>query len=395
MESSSVWDESIPAVREAIRTTLVEAKLIEPVASDPASFHRWHAYDLASIIEGCFGEIVDAAAFDESAWMAWKERIGRSFIVGPYHATADASSVDRDEQERYWLLDAGRPVGTIRLDRRHFGGVWLSISALYVTPSSRGRGLATRALRASAQAATQAGLLGIKLGTSWTWQRSLRFYLDRGFWVWNWKHDLRLVLVPSWPQWSVSFAGDEVTFQLRANGKTEAMFVARRREGTLVIDVMPLEQPIDIRHTAMTTFSTVLAVHGWPLVRSEKMWADRYGWSDAGDPEGIAYKIGVFEELARESGWRVETPRIPELERWQAWAQGEEHGRRHEAQHAIEVVLRERKFPMDEVLQQRLRSLMPWDLEEILRRAVTAPSFEDWHETLVRVIDRYALRARR
>ena len=30
------------------------------------------------------------------------------------------------------------------------------------------------------------------------------------------------------------------------------------------------------------------------------------GHSDIGQPEGLAYKIGIFERVARESGWVVD-----------------------------------------------------------------------------------------
>ena len=40
-------------------------------------------------------------------------------------------------------------------------------------------------------------------------------------------------------------------------------------------------------------------------------WAERRKSSDVGQPEGLAYKIEVFEAVARRDGWMVGTPRIP------------------------------------------------------------------------------------
>ena len=60
-------------------------------------------------------------------------------------------------------------------------------------------------------------------------------------------------------------------------------------------------------------FSTALAVGGWPLIRSEEAWARRHRWSDTGEPEGLAYKIEIFEALDRRHGFTVRAPRIPGL----------------------------------------------------------------------------------
>jgi hypothetical protein len=40
----------------------------------------------------------------------------------------------------------------------------------------------------------------------------------------------------------------------------------------------------------------------------------RQGFSDLGGPEGLAFKIRLWEAWARKHAWRVETPRIPGLE---------------------------------------------------------------------------------
>jgi hypothetical protein len=47
------------------------------------------------------------------------------------------------------------------------------------------------------------------------------------------------------------------------------------------------------------------------LVRSEENWERRWHWSDSGEPEGLAYKIAIFEAVCRERGFDVRTPRIP------------------------------------------------------------------------------------
>ena len=42
-------------------------------------------------------------------------------------------------------------------------------------------------------------------------------------------------------------------------------------------------------------------------------WARRHRWSDTGEPEGLAYKIEIFEALDRRHGFTVRAPRIPGL----------------------------------------------------------------------------------
>ena len=67
-------------------------------------------------------------------------------------------------------------------------------------------------------------------------------------------------------------------------------------------------------HCIPGTFAVQLALAGWPLIRSEEDWEKRYHSSDAGQPEGLAYKIEIFEAVARERGFYVRTPRIPGLQ---------------------------------------------------------------------------------
>jgi hypothetical protein len=61
------------------------------------------------------------------------------------------------------------------------------------------------------------------------------------------------------------------------------------------------------------TFALHLALAGWPLVRSEEAWERRHSWSDSGEPEGLAYKIEIFEAIFRERGFEIRTPRLPGL----------------------------------------------------------------------------------
>ncbi|MBA2812052.1 hypothetical protein E0500_033225 [Streptomyces sp. KM273126] len=54
-----------------------------------------------------------------------------------------------------------------------------------------------------------------------------------------------------------------------------------------------------VRPYARSTLALHLAMQGRPLVRGEEERARAHQWCDIGEPEGFAYKIGVFEQVAR------------------------------------------------------------------------------------------------
>jgi GNAT superfamily N-acetyltransferase len=143
----------------------------------------------------------------------------------------------------------------------------VSLSSLYVRPSVRRTGIARRTLDWVYEAAVGEGLGGIRLDTHWTWQRAARYHLHRGLWVWSWKHSIGFMRHSSLPR-----------YEFRAG------------TGTLALR---------------------LAVDGRPLIRSEEAWQQAPRHSDIGTPEGLAYKIRIFERVARDHGWRVATPAIP------------------------------------------------------------------------------------
>jgi hypothetical protein len=173
-------------------------------------------------------------------------------------------------------------------------------------------------LEAFASIASRHELVGLRLATYWTWQKSLRFYLDRDFWVRLWKHDIQLVREPRLLGRRVTFEGDVARFDLVDADRTRRLWTATRHGDRLVLEETSRdEDDFDLRHLARGTFAMLLALSGWPLVRSDEHWARRHRWSDAGEPEGLAYKIGVFEQVARDRGWVVDTVDIPGLERWQ------------------------------------------------------------------------------
>jgi hypothetical protein len=365
---------------EAIATEATAAGWLEPLGHDRKDRRLWRACDLASMVEGCFHEMVDPTTIDEEAERPWIERLRGSFVLPEIDAQRDSAL---DHERRYWLLDGGRRAGTVKLSHSAFRGPWLFVHSLYALRAYRGRGLASTALARLADAAVRQELAGVRLSTCWTWQRSVRFYLDHGFWIYMWKHDLQLVCEPKLPE--RRFACDESTASLDivVGGEPQRLWTAHREGDQLLLeDANPKRDRHDeLDRLSLSTFAMLLALSGWPLVRSERHWAKRYGWSDVGEPEGLAYKIGVFEEVAREHGWVVATPTIPGLAHWQAWAKGQLYGREEQLMRDLDAITRERGWRLDETQHSELRRLDAYFAEQLLRHAVAAPSFEQWWQT--------------
>ena len=257
----------------------------------------WTAWDLASLVEGGLGEIIDGRTLDLEARRTWAARLGGDRMGR--RAAHDAFSTG------YWIVDDGEPIGTL--------GVWadsargsdtLFLTSLYVEPARRGRALGAAALDAAFMAATAQGLAGLRLETHWTWQRSLRWYLRRGWWIRNWKHAITLTRRRDWPAYEVRIGADEATFAVGGQ-----VWVQARRAGDRL--ALPVDAHASEALHASATLATHLACAGWPLIRSDAAWEQRWYSSDVGGPEGLAAKIGIFERVAREQGWRVETPKIP------------------------------------------------------------------------------------
>jgi GNAT superfamily N-acetyltransferase len=371
---------------DAVETEVVSAGWIEPVGAGVDERMLWRACDVALLTEGCFHRRVEPEQLDEVAMRPWIERLRGDFIV----PALDAPDAPFEPERRHWLLDRGRRVGIIKLGVSRFRGPWLFVHSLWVRPEERRRGIAGDRLEALARVAARHDLVGLRLATSWTWQNSLRFYLARNFWVYMWKHDIQLVLEPALPLRRLVQNGDAAHFELVEGGEPRRLWTARRADDRLVLEQEHADRSgdVEIDHRARATFAMLLALAGWPLVRSEDHWARRYHSSDVGEPEGLAYKIGVFESVARDRGWVVDTVEIPGLDRWQAWARGEEHGCDTQQLRDLEIVLHERTWKLDDAWRERIRGLdRAFALDTLLRRAVTAASFDEWLATARQLLE--------
>ncbi|MGW3724028.1 GNAT family N-acetyltransferase [Streptomyces sp. NPDC000851] len=271
---------------------------------------RFELWDLASLAEGALGVCVDPESLTVSSEKRWRLRLGSD---GREHRHDD------DFRRRYWICSPGGgrggPMGTIAVDTWPVGVGAVRISSLYVHPVARRQGLASAALDMVYDACRAEGLHGFRLDTYWTWQPTVRYYLGRGLWVTSWKHALGLARLSYLPRYEVRENGEgEVTFLVAdTEGQLVPLLVAGSDGGRLRLRETERyrrmrEERDAVRVYARSTLALHLAVRGRPLVRGEEEWAKAHWSCDIGEPEGLAYKIGVFERVAREGGWRVESP---------------------------------------------------------------------------------------
>lgn len=299
---------------EENRTRLVAQELaregvVEPLEeTDEQAVRRWLGLELASLVELRLQQKLDESILTEEERRLWSER-----------ATSSGKGLHPPSacyQVGFWLLDGAERVGTLTVGSL-LGRALLPLGSLYVLPAYRGRGIATRALHACYRAALKYQLHGIVLNTNWTWQPTLHFYMARALWVRMWKHDLTLVWMHDLPTYRIATAGDHAEFLLY-DGRWQTLLRATRSGERLEWQecdaFLARREPFDaVYHLAPGTFALNLALQGWPLIRSSKAWEQRHRWCDAGEPEGLAYKIQIFEAVARHEGYRVDTPRIPGL----------------------------------------------------------------------------------
>jgi GNAT superfamily N-acetyltransferase len=282
--------------------------VIEPLSKGEEETKSWNLRELASLAEGHFHEQLDIARLTEDERLAQECRVsfdGRP-LASPHYGYCHP----------FWLLADGRRVGTIAIGTMISGLDLISVSSLYVDPAHRRRNIARRALEVFFQAAIANGAGGIRLDTNWTWQPSVRFYARIGMWVWMWKHNLVLTWQRGMPLYRVEVGESEARFLIQQDGPWRALVTARHLGDRLGWEESgDLESlPGEARHCIPGTFALHLALAGWPLIRSEENWERRHHWSDAGQPEGLAYKIEIFEAVDRQRGFEVRTPRIPGIE---------------------------------------------------------------------------------
>lgn len=296
----------------AAHRQLIERAVVTPLSDNGDDTRRWLGCELASLIEGHLHLIVDVDALSPVERSTWERR-----VTGEGERLLDPRT---DKFRRpYWLLYGNDRAGTLAIESQLLGRSDVSISSLYVRPDLRRRGIASRALAAAHAAVVSAGADGLLISANWCWQHAVRFYARLGLWVRSWKHSLVFVRRDDlWP-YRVEIDGVTAKYSVFCEGTWTPLLEAENRRAVLGWTELPayaaLRERFDQAHLlAPGTFALHLALAGWPLVRAAELWERREWWSDVGMPEGLAYKITVFEEIARASGYDVRTPHIPGVE---------------------------------------------------------------------------------
>ncbi len=307
---------------------LTAIPLLRPVHPAKANERRlWRACELCIYLGYRVDPCPDPRTLSEPAIADWAKR-----GLAPGEGLGDPA--DLDPYQPYWVYQGERPIGTIafRVQDSGWGGPNLWMASLFLFPEARREGWGTLVVALVEAVAHRLGMTAIRLESDWLWQGALRFYLRQGFWVAHWKRGLSLVRYRQDPAYRVRSTRDRMTFELRGewpgplgaqpDGDPQPLLAARRQGDTLiweepaaaVADPNALAALADLtRASPSATFALWLAVAGWPLVRGPEAWERRHHWSDTGMPEGLGYKIGIFEAYARHLGLRVDTPRIPGL----------------------------------------------------------------------------------
>ncbi len=289
---------------------LVGEGVIAPLSQEPGDRRLWVDCEIASCVENRFFETLDPRTMDAQARDGWKER-----VLGEDEYFEDPPGA-RGYTAPYWLMDDGRRVGTVALDTMGSNPPYVTVSALYVFPDVRGRGVAGRLLKRLHARVTRNGGWGIRVPTHWTWQSAVRFYMGLGLWVVSWKRNLVFGWCRSLPRRIVEVADEEARFAVVPRHKTHTRILATRRGDRLEwreTRAHARSEDFSVHVYGAATLSLALALAGWPLIRSDETWEKRHHWSDIGEPEGLAYKIEIFEALDRQEGFVIRTPRLPGL----------------------------------------------------------------------------------
>jgi GNAT superfamily N-acetyltransferase len=286
---------------------LTRTLLLEPLSEDQMEVRAWLDLELASLVEGHFGEIVDAGRLSPSERAKWE---GKATYEGAGLRTPhDAFML------AFWILDEGKRVGTVAFGTTFMGSSLVSVHSLYIQPEKRRIGLAGRVLRTSFEAVRARGCTGLYIASSWTWPDAMRFYARLGLWVRGWKHSLVFTWQRELPDYRVETSAGAARFLVCIEGTWEPWFAAEPNGDELVWhDLRPNrsdDRLDEVHFLAPGTFALHLALEGWPLIRSREQWEARWRHSDCGEIEGLACKIEVFEAVARNDGYVIRTPRIP------------------------------------------------------------------------------------
>lgn len=279
----------LPPATEVEATLLRGGHVTALGLDEPEEVSAWAAWDLASVVEGCFHVVLDPDTETARRRETWLARLGASYVEPGFAA-------DGWLTRYFWLAHGGERVGTLALPVDAGGAPELVLWSLYVRPEHRSRGVASRLLDAVYEAAVAAGLSGVRVDTHWAWQDALRFYIARRMWVTSWQDAIGLVRSASLPEWAWEERGDTATFSLVRDGRPEPFLVASRQGERVMLREVG-EASGEVRFHARATMALQLALRGWPLVGPEQDELLR----------GLHHSILRLEARHRADGWDVRT----------------------------------------------------------------------------------------
>lgn len=294
---------------QAVHRELLQKQIIAPVASNEAEERAWLDCDLASMAEHHIGDLTDPRSLDQARREHWlSTALGDDNYSEPPHLRAHHTC--------YWLMHQGERLGSLVLDNKATDIGTLKISSFYLYPPYRGQGKGRRIMLDLMDILAQREL-GLSLDASWTWQRTVRFYIKLGLWIWMWKHDLRMYWSPKTPAPKFDVRERSATISVQVNN--ESITLARAKKRGLWLDFElgseKLQKDRRLGNAYLLSSGTLalsLALAGWPLIRSQNEWKRCY-FADTGAPEGLARRITLWEAWERHKGWIVNTPSIPGL----------------------------------------------------------------------------------
>lgn len=280
--------------------------------ADPAQRNLWARCELAIFAEHRLATVIDPCTLTDGAFA----KLCRRALA---HNETLSDLARHTFFQPFWIQADGRMAGMVAFTLvpntpRPFVQVW----DFYLLPAARGQGLGRTVLDTVFATAVANGFDGFRLSTEWIYQKAVRYYLRRGLWLTGWKRHLDFARYAGLPDFCCEFTNQVARFAILSKDCNGLLYSARRDGPFLKLSTAPLAQRLDTTRPillsyALCTFSLGLALNGWPLVRSAEAWDNRFGCGDGGMPEGLAYKIELFEAWAKEQGFLVLTPRIPGL----------------------------------------------------------------------------------
>jgi len=275
----------------------------------------WQACELCIYVEYRLGKILEPWVLKETEIQQLQQQLltDDEYLTDP---------CQKDYYTPYWLIYNDKIVGIIKLGVAPSHVKILHIFSLYLFPEYRRQGIGRQLLNNLYEIALAHDFVGLRVGTEWTYQTAVQFYLGIGLWVRDWKHHLTFGRYTDISNYRFELQDNVANFWVNTPESEEYQlcYTASRKGNYLIFEEQPPakaleEQEFMIAHQALCTFSLCLAQKGFPLVCSKEEWENRFCSSDGGMPVGLAYKIEIWEAYARKPGFLVEdTPKIPFLQ---------------------------------------------------------------------------------